>query len=60
MGKNNMSPDPVGGDIMTNVMWNVIVLPDIHDTQFFHLALTFPVVTGGISKWLKTGAAISN
>ena len=36
------------------------VLPDIHDTQCLHLALTFPVVSGGISKWLKTGAAISN
>ena len=35
-------------------------LPDIHDAQCLHLALTFPVVSGGISKWLKTGAAISN
>ena len=36
------------------------VLPDIHDAQCSHLALTFPVVSGGISKLLKTGAAISN
>ena len=34
------------------------VLPD--DSQCLHLALTFPVVSGGISKWLKTGAAILN
>ena len=36
------------------------VLPIINDAQCLHLALTFPVVSGGILKLFKTGAAISN